>query len=157
MLGYIPQVILAGRRINDAMGPYIARRTIKEMISAGFPVSEKPVIVLGLTFKENVPDLRNSKVASLVQELQSYGAKVFVHDPLATEEDALHEYGLRLTPWNELPQAAAIVLAVGHREYIGMTFGELSAKLLPGGIFADVKSLVPADTVTGAGFKSWRL
>lgn len=157
MLGYHPQVILAGRRINDAMGPYVARRTIKEMISAGFPVNDKPIIVLGLSFKENVPDLRNSKVIDVVRELRSYGAKVSVHDPIAAPEDAMHEYGMQLTAWDELPEAAAIILAVGHRQYVQMSFKDLSAKLLPGGVFTDVKSLIAPATVSQAGFRLWRL
>jgi UDP-N-acetyl-D-galactosamine dehydrogenase len=157
MLGYHPQVILAGRKINDAMGPYIARRTIKEMISAGFPVNDKPVIVLGMTFKENVPDLRNSKVIDLVRELESYGAKVSVHDPIAAPDDAMREYGVRLTPWKELPQAAAVVLAVGHREYVQMPFPALAGRLLPGGVFTDVKSLMDPAMVREAGFRLWRL
>src|SRR5690606_30479407 len=139
MLGYHPQVILAGRRINDAMGGYIARRTIKEMISAGFPVSDKPVIVLGMTFKENVPDLRNAKVIDVVRELQSYGARVCIHDPLADPQDAMHEYGIEMTPWDALPQAAALVLAVSHRQYLEMNVPELTANVLKGGVVVDVK------------------
>src|SRR5690606_33095776 len=108
MLGYHPQVILAGRRINDAMGAYVARRTIKEMVSAGFQVNGKAVIVLGLTFKENVPDIRNSRVIDVVRELESYGANVVVHDPIASPEDARKEYGVDLVPWDSLPEAAAL-------------------------------------------------
>lgn len=157
MLGYHPQVILAGRKINDAVGGYVARRTIKEMVSAGFPINDRPVLVLGLTFKEDVPDLRNSKVIDVVRELASYGAQVLIHDPIASPIEAMNEYGVKLTPWDKLPQAAAIVLAVGHKQYTSMPFEALSSKLSPGGIFIDVKSLVDPASVKEAGFRLWRL
>src|SRR5690606_20879585 len=115
MLGYHPQVILAGRRINDGMGKYIAEQTGKEMIRAGHAVNDADVIVLGLTFKEDCPDLRNSRVIDITNELRSYGARVHVHDPLADAEAAMHEYGVSLMPWNELPRAGAIVAAVAHK------------------------------------------
>ncbi len=95
MLGYHPQVILAGRRINDGMGKYVAEQTVKQMIRAGFPVKGARVNVLGLTFKENCPDLRNSRVIDVIRELESYGATVHVHDPVADPAEALHEYGVR--------------------------------------------------------------
>src|SRR5574338_1601419 len=114
MLGYHPQVILAGRRINDGMGAFIAQRTVREMAAAGFPIKDSPVILLGLTFKEDVPDLRNSKVIDGVRELESYGAKVYIHDPVAEAGEARHEYGVSLTSWDELPTATAIVAAVSH-------------------------------------------
>jgi UDP-N-acetyl-D-glucosamine/UDP-N-acetyl-D-galactosamine dehydrogenase len=108
-LGYHPQVILAGRRINDCMGKYVAEQTVKQMIQLGFPVKGSHVIVLGLTFKENCPDLRNSKVIDVVRELESYGVTVHVHDPVASPEEALHEHGVSLVPWEHLPRANAIV------------------------------------------------
>src|SRR5512134_1529487 len=98
-LGYHPQVILAGRRINDGMGKYVAEQTVKQMINAGLPVNGAHVIVLGLTFKENCPDLRNSRVIDVVAELASYGACVHVHDPVASNAEARHEYGIDLEPW----------------------------------------------------------
>src|SRR5499426_3732242 len=98
-LGYHPQVILAGRRINDGMGKYIAEQTVKQMIRAGFPVKGAHINVLGLTFKENCPDLRNSRVIDVVRELDSYGVDVHVHDPVADAAEAMHEYGVKLTPW----------------------------------------------------------
>jgi UDP-N-acetyl-D-galactosamine dehydrogenase len=157
MLGYHPQVILAGRKINDAMGPYIARRTIKEMVSAGFPVSEQPVIVLGLAFKENVPDLRNSRVIDLIRELQSYGANVFVHDPIANPDEAMHEYGLELTAWEDLPRAGAMVLAVAHDEYLKMPRADLFGKVTKGGVISDVKSKLDPQQVRQADLRLWRL
>jgi len=108
MLGYTPQVILAGRRINDSMGKYVAEQTVKQMIANDLPVKDAPVIVLGMTFKENCPDIRNSKVIDVVRELQSFGANVQVHDPIADTAECQHEYGIALTPWDELPRAAAI-------------------------------------------------
>ena len=109
MLGYHPQVILAGRRINDSMGKFIAEQTIKHMIASGSYIKGARVNVLGLTFKENCGDLRNSKVIDIIHELQSYGVEVFVSDAQAGAEEAMHEYGVRLLPWNELPKADAIV------------------------------------------------
>ena len=157
MLGYHPQVILAGRKINDAMGPYIARRAIKEMVSAGFPVSDQPVIVLGLAFKENVPDLRNSRVIDLIRELQSYGARVFVHDPIANPAEAMQEYGLELTEWSDLPRAGAMVLAVAHDQYLQMPLSDLFSKVMPGGVIADVKSKLDPVQVRQADIRLWRL
>jgi UDP-N-acetyl-D-galactosamine dehydrogenase len=115
-------VILAGRRINDGMAAYIAQQTVKCMIQHGDRIKGAQVIVLGLTFEENCPDLRNSKVADLITELQSFGCAVTVHDPLAAAAEADHEYGLKLTTWEQLPnKAAAIVAAVSHHEYLEMS------------------------------------
>ena len=105
MLGYHPQVILSGRRINDGMGEYIAGQTVKYMIKEGAAVKGARVNVLGLTFKENVPDLRNSKVIDIINELKTYGIDVHVHDPLASNAEAMHEYGVELTSWDDLPVA----------------------------------------------------
>jgi UDP-N-acetyl-D-galactosamine dehydrogenase len=157
MLGYHPQVILAGRRINDGMGKYIAEQTVKNMIANGLPVKDADIIVLGMTFKENCPDLRNSKVIDIITELRSYGARVHVHDPLADSADCVHEYGVALTPWDELPAAQAIVAAVAHQEYTTMGLAALTQGLVGGGVFIDVKSLYAADAITALGFKGWRL
>jgi UDP-N-acetyl-D-glucosamine/UDP-N-acetyl-D-galactosamine dehydrogenase len=157
MLGYRPQVILAGRGINDAMGPYSARRTIKEMIAQGFPVKDQPVIVLGLTFKEDVPDIRNSKVIDVIRELNSFGCKVYVHDPIADAAESHHEYGVHLTKWEDLPKSAAMVVAVAHSEYKRMTVAQLTEKLIPGAVITDIKSMVKRDEIASAGFKLWRL
>ena len=114
MLGYHPQVILAGRRINDGMGKFIAEQTIKQMIATGSSIKGARVNVLGLTFKENCGDLRNSKVIDIIHELQSYGVEVHVTDPQADVEEALHEYGVKLQRFDDLPQADAIVAAVAQ-------------------------------------------
>lgn len=157
MLGYHPQVILAGRRINDGMGKFIAEQTVKQMINARHFEVGASVIVLGLTFKENCPDLRNSKVVDVIRELQAYGLEVFVHDPHASAEDALHEYGIRLSSWDELPQAQAIVAAVPHNTYRAITARDMMAKLIPGGCFSDVKAAFDAEGLRAAGAHLWRL
>ena len=157
MLGYHPQVILAGRRINDGMGKYVAEQTVKEMIAAGSSIKGASVIVLGLTFKENCPDLRNSKVIDVIRELQSYGCKVHVHDPVAASAEAEHEYGVQLEHWDELPVADAIVAAVAHSEYLEMPLARLLGKLTPGGVFSDVKSSYNPAALLEAGVRLWRL
>lgn len=158
MLGYHPQVILAGRRINDGMAAYVAQQTVKGMIHNGGAVKGAKVIVLGLTFKENCPDLRNSKVADLVQELQDFGCEVFVHDPVAATSEAEHEYGITLMPWGQLPtDADAIVAAVSHKEYLAMPLADIIGQLKKGGLFVDVKSSYDAARILASGRKLWRL
>lgn len=158
MLGYHPQVILAGRRINDGMAAWVAQQTIKQMINNGSVVKGAKVIVLGLTFKENCPDIRNSKVADLIRELESFGCEVSVHDPIASPEEAVHEYGITLTPWHALPNGVdAIVAAVSHRQYLDMPLGDILAKLKPGGVFTDVKSAYDPVAIRAAGYRLWRL
>lgn len=157
MLGYHPQVILAGRRINDGMAAYVAKQTVKQMINAGSCIKGGKVTVLGLTFKENCPDLRNSKVADLVRELQDYGCDVVVHDPIAEPSEAEHEYSIKLVSWDSLPQAEAIVAAVSHKEYMNKPLLEIAQKLKAGGVFIDIKSAFNPETLRSAGFKVWRL
>ena len=157
MLGYNPQVILAGRRINDGMGKFIAEQTIKHMIAAGSYVKGAKVNVLGLTFKENCGDLRNSKVIDIINELKTYGVEVFVTDPQAESDEAMHEYGVPLTPWDELPRADAIVAAVAHREFAALSMDDFSKKLIKGGAFVDVKSSFDRQTIIDAGYRLWRL
>jgi UDP-N-acetyl-D-galactosamine dehydrogenase len=157
MLGYHPQVILAGRRINDGMGAYVAQETVKNMIANGVQVKGAKVNVLGLTFKENCPDLRNSKVVDVIRELQSFGCDVHVHDPLGEAKEAEHEYGITLTAWDDLPACDAMVAAVSHTAYMEKPFAELTAKLNKGGAFTDVKSAYDPAVVKAAGFTLWRL
>lgn len=157
MLGYQPQVILAGRRINDSMGKYVAEQVVKKMIAADVQVKRAKVIVLGLTFKENCPDLRNSKVIDVVRELQSYGVEVLIHDPLADSSEAEHEYGVTLSTWEELPKADAIVAAVSHKAYTEMGIQGLMQKLRHGGVFADVKSAYSPVAISATGAHLWRL
>ena len=156
-LGYTPQVILAGRRINDSMGKYVAEQTIKQMIANDLQVKGANIIVLGMTFKENCPDLRNSKVIDVVRELQSFGANVVVHDPIADSHECRHEYGIGLTDWDALPQACAIVAAVSHKEYAEMGVPALTAKLVKGGVFTDVKCAYEPEAVKASGATLWRL
>ena len=157
MLGYHPQVILAGRRINDGMGKFIAEQTVKQMIASGSYIKGARVNVLGLTFKENCADLRNSKVVDIIHELQSYGVEVCVHDPEADAEEAMHEYGVRLLPWDELPRADAIVAAVAHKSYQGLDSEDLLRKVVKGGCFIDVKSAFDTAALTQTGLHVWRL
>ena len=157
MLGYHPQVILAGRRINDGMGKYIAEQTIKNMIASGSYIKGARVNVLGLTFKENCADLRNSKVGDVIRELKTYGVEVFVHDPYAEQEEAMHEYGVRLFSWEELPRADAIVAAVSHQQLLDLPVEELQRKLIKGGCFIDVKACFDQPALEEAGIKVWRL
>ena len=157
MLGYHPQVILAGRRINDGMGKFIAEQTIKQMIASGSYIKGAKVNVLGLTFKENCADLRNSKVVDIIHELRSYGVEVFVHDPDASPEEAMHEYGVQLTPWDDLQRADAIVAAVAHRHYQNMDVDDFVRKLTKGGCFIDVKSAFDAAALGRQGLRVWRL
>jgi UDP-N-acetyl-D-galactosamine dehydrogenase len=156
-IGYIPQVILAGRRINDGMGAFIAQRTIREIILAGHCVRGCRVTVFGLTFKENCPDLRNSKVIDIVRELQDYGVEVQVHDPLADRDEALHEYGLSLLPFDSLKPAIAIVAAVAHEQYLSLSVADLLAKLDENPVLTDVKGIYDSRALAGAGVRVWRL
>jgi len=157
MLGYHPEVILAGRRINDNMGKFIAEQTIKQMIRNGRPVKGAKVNVLGLSFKEDVPDLRNSHVIDVINELKSYGVEVFVHDPVSDPEEARHEYGLDPVSWDDLPTAEAMVVAVAHRNFREMGAETLARKIVKGGCFVDVKSRFDASALRAAGFSVWRL
>jgi UDP-N-acetyl-D-glucosamine/UDP-N-acetyl-D-galactosamine dehydrogenase len=142
MLGYHPQVILAGRRINDGMGKFIAEKAVKQMIRAGRNVKEARVLVFGLTFKEDCPDLRNSKVIDVINELADFGCNVIVHDPMADPAEAEHEYGIRLVAWDNLPRDAdAVVLAVGHRNYREMNTASLLQHVRPDGVVVDVKAI----------------
>lgn len=157
MLGYHPQVILAGRRINDGMGKYIAEQTIKQMISAGSAIKGAKVIVLGLTFKEDCADLRNTKVVDIIDELKSFGIQVFVHDPAADAAEAKRELGVVLTAWDDLPRAEAIVAAVAHTAYRKLDVPDIALKLAGGACFVDVKAAFDATALSDLGFRVWRL
>lgn len=146
-LGYHPQVILAGRRINDGMGKYIAEQTVKQMILGGKSIKGSSVTILGLTFKENCSDIRNSKVVDIVHELKTYGIAVHVHDPLVHAEDAWNEYKIVLSTLEDLPEADALILAVPHKEFLDM---DQTVMLdLVNGVIVDVKSVLD--------FPAWRL
>src|SRR5690606_7174207 len=157
-VGHHAQVILAGRRINDGMAAYVAQQTVKGLIQSGASVKGSRVTVLGLTFKENCPDLRNSKVADLVRELAEFGCDVTVHDPLASSAEAEHEYGLQLTAWEKLPREVdAVVFAVPHREYLKMSVLELLGSCARNGLVVDVKSVLDRAEVSEQGLRLWRL
>ncbi len=157
MLGHHPQIILAGRRINDSMGKYIAEQTIKEMLAADLPVKGADVLVLGLTFKENCPDLRNSKVIDVIRELQTYGVNVHVHDPIAAPEQASAEYGVTLVSLSAMPKACAVIAAVAHREFRDLTTESLAAMAVPGAVLIDVKGSFDPHLTKAAGLRLWRL
>jgi UDP-N-acetyl-D-glucosamine/UDP-N-acetyl-D-galactosamine dehydrogenase len=157
MLGYHPDVILAGRRINDGMGKFIADQAVKHMIRAGTQIRGAKVNVLGLAFKENCADLRNSRVIDVINELRSFGCEVNVHDPVADAEEAKHEYGVTLRTWEELPKADAIVAAVAHKEIVEKPVRDLAAKINPGGCFVDVKSQFQRTALQEVGVQVWRL
>jgi UDP-N-acetyl-D-glucosamine/UDP-N-acetyl-D-galactosamine dehydrogenase len=156
-VGYHPQVILAGRRINDNMARYAARNVIRLMIKNGIDVARSKVGVMGITFKENCPDIRNSKVADLVKELVSWGAKVIVTDPWASADEVAHEYGVELGAINEANQVDALVVAVSHDEFRAMSLEQLRALCrsnLP--ILADLKAIYGRQIATDAGFTVFR-
>ena len=155
MAGYHPQVILAGRRINDNVGFRVARECVRRLFGRGIGGSQ--VTILGLTFKENVPDTRNSKVLDIVRELQSFNVDVQVHDPLASPDEAKHEYGLALTELDSLRPADAVILAVSHQDYVRGGW-PLVTRLLKGGegVVLDIKSLLDRATKP-AGVDLWRL
>jgi UDP-N-acetyl-D-galactosamine dehydrogenase len=157
-LGYHPQMILAGRRINDRMGKYVAEKTVKLLIAAGKQVQGARVAVLGLTFKENVPDLRNTRVIDIVHELQDYQIKVLVNDPYADAGEARRLYGLGLCGLSDLREIDALIVAVGHREYAALGLAGLAALCAAEKpILIDVKGGFAVEEAERLGFKYWRL
>jgi UDP-N-acetyl-D-galactosamine dehydrogenase len=159
-LGYTPQVILSGRRINDGMGVFVAKEVVKRTLARGqasFDGNRPMATILGFTFKENVSDLRNSRIIDIVKALQSYSFDVQVHDPLAYPEEAEHEYGIRLSPLEELKPANAVILAVSHDQYKADPW-KLVTGLLHGGegVVADVRRVLPREK-TPKGITLWRL
>jgi UDP-N-acetyl-D-galactosamine dehydrogenase len=157
MIGYSPQVILAGRRINDSMAKFVAEQTIKQLIKSNCNVKGAKINVLGLTFKENCPDLRNSKVAELIYELKSYGVELHIHDPIADAKEARHEYGIELESWESLPRADVIIVAVSHQEFIERPISDLQSKVVERGCFIDVKSQFDQKVLNEIGLSVWRL
>lgn len=157
MLGYHPTVILAGRHINDGMAKFVAEKTVKEMVRAGFRLKGSCVNVLGLTFKENCPDLRNSKVFDMICELRSYGLHVHVHDPVADPQQAYEEYGVTLESWEQLPRAEAIISAVSHRQLMARPLADFQRKVTDAGCFIDIKSHFDQQALRETGLHVWRL
>jgi len=156
-LGYHPQVVLGGRQTNDNMGKFIAEQTIKQLVHYGHPVAGAKIVLLGLTFKENCPDLRNSKVVDIIQELKNYCCDIAVHDPLADAEEASEEYGINLTPWEELPRAHAVILAVPHTVYRTQGIDLVIPLLTPNGVVMDVKCILDRRHASQFNVNLWRL
>jgi UDP-N-acetyl-D-glucosamine/UDP-N-acetyl-D-galactosamine dehydrogenase len=155
--GYHPQVILSGRRINDEMGAFVARQTVKTMAAAGIGAVGSKVTILGLTFKEDCPDLRNSRVPDIIAELRAYGCEVFVHDPFCDPSEALEEYGVELVPLNMVSPANAIVMAVAHKPYREWSLTNWLERLQAGGIVMDVKGIAPRKQLSREGVRVCRL
>jgi UDP-N-acetyl-D-galactosamine dehydrogenase len=157
LIGYNPEVILAGRRINDQMGKFIAEKTVKLMIRAGLQIKGSRVGVCGLTFKEDCPDLRNSRTPDIVVELESYGIDVLVHDPLAEFQEAQDFYNIQLSPMQKFKGLDAMVVSVAHNAYRRLTPGDCMEMLVPGGCIIDVKSIFTPEDFEDTGFSYWRL
>jgi UDP-N-acetyl-D-glucosamine/UDP-N-acetyl-D-galactosamine dehydrogenase len=156
-LGYHPEVILAGRRINDGMGAFVAQQTVKCLAKSGSAINGAKVSVLGITFKENVSDLRNSKVFDLIEELQGYGIDVSVHDPLVSESGVDQVEGINLVSWDELPASDGLVAAVAHSAFLDRPLSDLIGKVRPGGCFIDLGSMYDRAALHAAGLGVWRL
>jgi UDP-N-acetyl-D-glucosamine/UDP-N-acetyl-D-galactosamine dehydrogenase len=157
-MGYHPEMILAGRRINDNMGKYIAERTIKILINADKPVRNARVAVLGMTFKENIPDLRNTRVIDIITELRDYGVNVLVHDPMADPAEVDHYYGLVMTPFQDIQEVDAVIVAVAHQDYVNIGLAgiaDLCRDGLP--IIVDVKAIFDPGAARKIGIRYWRL
>ena len=157
-VGYHPQIILAGRRINNGMGKFVAEQTIKLLAHLARPVNELKVGVLGLTFKENVPDLRNSRVPGIIDELREYGVEVLVHDPIADRKEAVAEYGIHLVDWEQMKDLDGLIVAVAHKSFAGMNLSDLLKPLRSqkDGVVIDVKGILDPGKVPGS-LKYWRL
>lgn len=155
--GYHPEVILAGRRINDNMGKFIAEQTVKKMIAQDAQVKGAKVLIMGLTFKENCADLRNTRVVDVIAELEIYGVEVVIWDPVAENHEAQKEYGISLTDINDVKNIDAVIAAVSHEDILNQDLSELAAKCNGSVPFVDVKSAFGRDEITAAGFKGWRL
>ena len=156
-LGYHPQVILSGRRINDGMGNFIAQKTAKLLIAAGRDLRQCRVGILGLTFKENVPDLRNSRVPDIIRELAQFGLVPLVHDTMAEPDEAHEEYGVTLSPLTQMRDMDALILAVPHREYLAGSCAAILDLVARGGVVVDVKSAIDPALTAERGLKHWSL
>lgn len=156
-LGYHPQVILAGRRINDGMGKFIAGQAVKQMINAGHNILGNNVTILGLTFKENCADIRNSKVVDIIAELKEFGLNVQVHDPYVHDEDAKKYCGVNLVKMEDLKPAAAVVVAVAHDYYKDLVPADFESMTEKNAVIIDVKNLFSQSALEELGYKVWRL
>lgn len=157
-IGYRPEVILSGRRINDNMGKYIAERAVKMLIAADIQVKKARVAILGLSFKENVPDLRNTRVVDIIEELRDYGVTVLAHDPLAMPEEAMKHCGIELVSLKEIRDVDAVILAVAHREYQELGIERVSSLCRKDrSILLDIKTVFSPDQARSLGINYWRL
>ena len=161
-LGYHSQIILNGRKVNDSMGAFVADAAIKEMIEAGMAPKKSTVVILGLTFKENCPDTRNSKVVDIVNRLKEFEIDPIITDNWADADVAEREYGISLTPWSEVPKADCVIVAVGHKEYRNMSVMDLKNLFKPEladeeKVLIDVKSLYRMDELKASEMRFWRL
>ncbi len=159
-IGYHPQVILSGRRINDGMGKFIAETTVKKMIEADKPVKGSRVLVLGLTFKENVPDIRNTRVIDIIEELRTYGVNPLVHDPMADAGETWHEYGIKLIDLQDQEPFDAVIFAVPHQAFMSLSvedFKVLSSNGSGQGVVIDVKAQLDRVEIEAAGMVYWAL
>ena len=156
-MGYSPQVILSGRKINDEMGRFIAQRTIKEMIHAGVQIKGSKVTVLGLTFKENCPDLRNSRVIDIITELRDFGVVVQVHDQYADSTETQRYYGVSLVSLDQLEPADAVIIAVAHQQYVELSVEDHKNLLLPNGLLVDVKGILNKADMNESKVRIWQL
>ena len=155
-LGYLPEVILAGRRINNNVGPFLAQKCVKMLTHTDVPLKKAKVGILGLTFKENVPDLRNSKIPDIIAELATFGITALVHDPMGDPHEAFEEYKVVITPLEQLTQLDALIFAVAHRDYIA-NIGAIFERVRDNGVVIDVKSAVPTNIKPPRGIKLWSL
>src|SRR5213078_4082823 len=155
-LGYLPEVILAGRRINNSIGPFIAQKCVKMLTHSDVALRKARVGIFGLTFKENVPDLRNSKIPDIVGELATFGIEAMVHDPLGNAEEAYEEYKIRLVALEQLVDLDAAILAVAHRAYVANA-GAIFERVRDGGVVIDVKSALPGQIKPPRGIRLWSL
>jgi UDP-N-acetyl-D-galactosamine dehydrogenase len=157
-LGYHPEMILAGRRINDGMGKYIAERAVKMLIGAGKQVRGARIAVLGMTFKEDVPDLRNTKVVDIISELRDYGIEVVVHDPLADTEEAEKYYGITLRRMDQISEVDAVIIAVVHKYYKDIGLADIVRRCFSGiPIILDIKAAFSPANLEKENILYWRL
>ncbi|CAN5323040.1 nucleotide sugar dehydrogenase [soil metagenome] len=154
-LGYLPEVILAGRRVNTNVAAFLAQKTVKYLTSMDVPLKKAKVGILGLTFKENVPDLRNSKIPDIIKELAQFGIDAMVHDPLGDPEEAHEEYKVHITPLDKFTGLDALILAVSHKEYLA-DIPAIYARVRDGGAVIDVKSVLPL-AAPPRGIRQWSL
>jgi UDP-N-acetyl-D-galactosamine dehydrogenase len=157
-LGYHSQIILNGRKVNDSMGTFVADAAIKEMIEAGKAPKNSTVVILGLTFKENCPDTRNSKVFDIVKELREYGIEPVIADPQADAAEAERLYGIKMSPMSDVKDMDAVILAVAHKEFAGLSVADVD-KYFKGDekLLLDIKGVFNKKEYEAAGYRYWRL